>query len=282
MIGNIDNLLNFSNDLFQKKELKPLLMQIAGVAQYLWDRGWAERNAGNFSINVTGFFHDKELDRFSTYPFSPLSTEYPDLVRSLFLVSGAGTRMRDMADNPVENLCFVYISDSGSAFHIIGDNHEGVHVKPTSELLTHLTIQQQLLQKKSPEKVVLHAHVTELIALTQLAPFKSEEAVNSLLWGMHPETLLFVPDGVGFVPYILAGTEHIATATRAKLENHKVVLWEKHGCLAIGKTLADAFDTLDILAKSAKIYLLCKSTGMDPEGLTPAQLQEIHSTTTVG
>ena len=57
MIGNIDNLLNFSNDLFQKKELKPLLMQVAGVAQYLWDRGWAERNAGNFSINVTGFFH---------------------------------------------------------------------------------------------------------------------------------------------------------------------------------------------------------------------------------
>ena len=278
MIGNIDDLLNFTKDLFQKKELKPVFLQVAGVAQYLWERGWAERNAGNFSINLTGFFHERELDRFSTYPFFPLSKEYPELSRTIFLVSGTGTRMRDMANNQAENLCFVYISDSGSAFHIIGENHDGDYVKPTSELITHLAIQQQLLQKKSTEKVVLHAHVTELIALTQLALFKSEEAVNSLLWGMHPETLLFVPDGVGFVPYTLAGTEQIAMATLSKLENHKAVLWEKHGCLAIGNTLHDAFDTLDILAKSAKIYLLCKSTGLDPEGLTPAQLQEIRQT----
>ena len=87
---------------------------------------------------------------------------------------------------------------------------------------------------------------------------------------------LFVPDGVGFVPYALAGTEDIALATLKKLENHKAVLWEKHGCLAIGKTLSEAFDTLDILAKSTKIYFLCKSTGMEPEGLTPGQLEEIR------
>ena len=31
MIGNIDSLLNFSNDLFQKKEIKPVLGQVAGV-----------------------------------------------------------------------------------------------------------------------------------------------------------------------------------------------------------------------------------------------------------
>ena len=79
MIGNIDDLLNFTKDLFQKKELKPVFLQVAGVAQYLWNRGWAERNAGNFSINLTGFFHERELDRFSTYPFFPLSKEYPGL-----------------------------------------------------------------------------------------------------------------------------------------------------------------------------------------------------------
>jgi len=276
MIGNLDNLLNFTNDLFQRKELKPVLAQVAGVAQYLWDRGWAERNAGNFSINVTGFFQEKDFGHFASFPFFPLSKEYPGLVRTIFLVSGTGTRMRDMAHRPAENLCFVYISDSGSPFHILGDHREGDCVKPTSELVTHLAIQQQLLQKKSPEKVVLHAHVTELIALTQLAQFKSEEAVNSLLWSMHPETMLFLPDGVGFVPYTLARTEHIAASTLGKLKNHKAVLWEKHGCLAVGITLPDAFDTIDILAKSAKIYLLGKATGMEPEGLTPEQLKEIR------
>ena len=276
MIGNIDNLLNLTNDIFQKKELKPVFIQIAAVAKYLWDRGWAERNAGNFSINVTGFFSTKELDRLSGYPFFPLSRRYPDLSCKLFLVSGTGTRMREMAKNPAEHVCFVYISNSGSAFHIIGESHEDNSVKPTSELATHLAIQQQLVQKKGPEKVVLHAHITELIALTQLTPFRSEKAVNNILWGMHPETILFVPDGIGFIPYTLAGTENIALATTKGLENHKVVLWEKHGCMVVSKTLPEAFDILDILAKSAKIYFLCKSTGMDPEGLTHDQIHEIR------
>jgi rhamnulose-1-phosphate aldolase len=277
MIGNIDNLLNFTNDIYQKKELKPVFVQIADIAQHLWEHGWAERNAGNFSINITSLFHIKELERFSAYPFFPLQKRYPDLARTLFLVSGTGTRMRDMARNPVENICFVYISDSGSAFHIIDGNQEGVSIRPTSELATHLAIQQQLLQKKSPEKVILHAHVTELIALTHLAPFTTELAVNSLLWGMHPESLLFLPDGVGFIPYTLAGTETIAGATLKGFEKHKVVLWEKHGCIALGKTVSEAFDYLDIIAKSAKIYFQCKSTGMEPQGLTGEQLQEIRN-----
>jgi rhamnulose-1-phosphate aldolase len=276
MIGNIDNLLNLAQDIFQKTEMKPVFLQISAVAKYLWDRGWAERNAGNFSINVTGFFNAKELGRLSGYPFFPLTKGYPDLACNLFIVSGTGTRMREMAKNPTEHVCFVYISDSGSAFHIIGETHENNSVKPTSELATHLAIQQQLIQKKAVEKVVLHAHITELIALTQLTQFNSDEAVNRLLWGMHPETILFVPDGVGFIPYTMPGTENIANATIRGLEKHKVVLWEKHGCIAVGKTLPEAFDILDILAKSAKIYFLCKSTGMEPEGLTHAQVNQIR------
>ncbi len=276
MIGNIDNLLNLTSDIFQKKELKPVFNQIAGIAQYLWDRGWAERNAGNFSFNVTGFFGAKELERLSSYPFFPLAKRYPDLARALFIVSGTGTRMRDVAKNPEENICFVYVSDSGSAYHIIEKNQEAGVVRPTSEMATHLAIQQQLLQKKATEKAVLHAHVTELISLTQLPPFTTGDAVNLLLWGMHPEALLFLPDGVGFIPYTLAGTETIAAATLKGFEKHKVVLWEKHGCMAVGKSLSEAFDHLDIIAKSAKIYFQCKSAGMEPCGLTQEQIREIR------
>jgi rhamnulose-1-phosphate aldolase len=276
MIGNIDNLLNFSDDLFTKKELKPVFLQIAGIAQYLWERGWAERNAGNFSINITAYFHEKELDRLTAYPFFSLTGNYPALSRKVFMISGAGTRMRDISRNPAEHVCLVYLSESGSAHLIVNSNQDGTSARPTSELLTHLAIQQQLLQKKATEKVVLHGHVTELIALTQLTPFTSEKEVNNLLWAMHPETLLYLPDGVGFVPYVLAGTEKMAVATLKGFENHKVVLWEKHGCLAVGETMAHAFDHLDILAKSAKIYFQCKSTGMEPAGLTPGEIMEIR------
>lgn len=274
-MGNANNLLNQGNHIFENTEVKALFGKVSGIAQILWERGWAERNAGNFSVNITGLFPGRELERLSAYPAIPLMKSYPSLGRTLFLISGTGTRMRDMAKNPAENCCFVYVGDSASSCHIVGQGTEKVPIQPTSELAAHLAIQQQLLQNGSGETVVLHAHVTELIALTQLAPFTSEEAVNSLIWRMHPETLLFLPDGVGFIPYTLAGTENIAMATLKGFEKHKVVLWEKHGCMSIAKTLPEAFDHLDILAKSAKIYFLCKSTGLEPEGLTIAQLKEI-------
>jgi len=277
MIGNIENLLSFAGEIHQKKELKPILSEIGAVAQYLWERGWAERNAGNFSVNITRFFNDKELDQFSTFPFFPLGRTHADLSRTLLIVSGMGTRMRDTAKNPVANVCILYISDSGSAYHIIHPASEESSVRPTSELATHLAVHRQLIQHGSPEKTVLHAHVTELIALTQVTSFATEKPLNALLWGMHPETILYLPDGVGFIPYDLAGTESIAQATVRGLGKHKAVIWEKHGCLSVGVSLSEAFDFLDIIAKSARIYFLCKSAGMEPGGLTTAQMQQIRA-----
>jgi len=276
MTGDINDLLTRAAEIFRKKELEPVFLQVAETSGFLWERGWAERNAGNFSINVTGLFTGQELDRISGFPCFPLYRNYPGLAGTLFLVSGSGTRMRDIAKNPREFVCFIYVGRSGNACQIIDGNPDNTASWPTSELATHMAVQQQLVQMKAPENVVLHAHVTELIALTQLPPFKSEESVNSLLWGMHPETMQVLPGGAGFIPFDIPGTENIAMATLKGFGKHKVVLWEKHGCMAVGSSLADAFDNIDILAKSAKIYFQCKSTGMEPQGLTNAQLKEIR------
>ena len=266
-------------DIFlSKKGIQQILDDISEVAQYLWERGWAERNAGNISVNVTSFFEKSEREEFTSHPAIPLKKKYPDLLNQVFLVTGTGTRMRDMAKDPISNICLVYIGENSSACHIVCNCKTTGSIQPTSELPTHLSIQQLLLQKQAPETVVLHTHVLELIALTQIPTLKSEEALNRLLWGMHPETLIFVPDGIGFVPYSLPGTEKIAEATLKELEKHHVIVWEKHGCMAIGKNLLEAFDTIDILAKSAKIYFLCRMAGSKPEGLNTAQLSEIRST----
>ncbi len=40
----------------------PLQMQINDIAQvagYMWEKGWAERNAGNISVNVTEFIGEE-------------------------------------------------------------------------------------------------------------------------------------------------------------------------------------------------------------------------------
>ena len=181
--------------------------------------------------------------------------------------------MRDLAKNPWNHFCVLKIDASGTHFKQWPEKNQ----ETTSELPTHLTVHDMLIRTKSTAKALLHTHATELIALTQIREFCSAEALNQLLWSMHPETILFVPKGLGFISYEISGNSGIADETAKTLEHHTVALWEKHGILAIGKTVTDAFDSIDLLAKSAKIYFLVKQSGIEPEGLTDGQLNELIS-----
>ena len=42
------------------KKLMIAIGQIAEVAGYLWEKGWAERNGGNISVNLTEYLSDEE------------------------------------------------------------------------------------------------------------------------------------------------------------------------------------------------------------------------------
>ena len=253
--------------------LKKTVSEITDTAHYLWERGWAERNAGNLSVNVTGWLSAKELELFNSSTIHPLPVGYSSLADQIISVTSAGSRMRDLAKKPWDHLCILKIDASGTHFKQWPEKNR----EPTSELPTHLAVHDMLIRTKSPAKALVHTHATELIALTQIRKFCSTEDMNRLLWSMHPETILFVPKGLGFIPYEIPGTSGIADATAKALEDHPVALWEKHGILATGTTVTDAFDLIDLLAKSARIYFMVKSTGYEPEGLTDAQLKELMS-----
>ena len=74
---------------------------------------------------------------------------------------------------------------------------------------------------------------------------------------MHTELLDVIPNGIGFVPFRLPGTVELANASLKAFAEHDIVLWEKHGCYAIGADVHDAFDLTDIVVKAAGIYLQC-------------------------
>ena len=42
-------------------EVEKELKKISRVASYLWQREWAERNAGNISMNLTSFFDIEDI-----------------------------------------------------------------------------------------------------------------------------------------------------------------------------------------------------------------------------
>lgn len=92
---------------------------------------------------------------------------------------------------------------------------------------------------------------------------------------MIPETKAFCPRGLGMVPYKLPSSVELAEATIDELSDYDVVMWEKHGVFAVDTDIMAAFDQVDVLNKSALIYIAAKNMGFEPEGMSQAQMKEI-------
>ncbi|MFA6923708.1 MAG: rhamnulose-1-phosphate aldolase [Bacteroidales bacterium] len=259
----------------EQNEIKKAINEIAETGKLLWQKGWAERNAGNISVRMEKHFYESEENNIKTHKrFYKLGNKFANLSGKIFLVTATGGRMRDIEKNPNENILTIKISDKGDGYCILSDTNN--KILPTSELIVHLLIHQELLKNKSSEiKAIIHTHPTELIALTHVKKYADERNLNKLIKSIHPENTMFVKEGVGFIPFLLPGSYDIAEATVESLQKHKLAVWEKHGCFAVGKSISSAFDIIDMINKSAKIFFLCKAARIELQGLSEKQIQKL-------
>ena len=103
-----------------------------------------------------------------------------------------------------------------------------------------------------------------------------KDVATNMLWSMIPETKAFCPRGLGMVPYMLPSSVELAEATiRALNDDYDVVMWEKHGVFAVDTDIMSAFDQVDVLNKSAQIYIAARNMGFEPEGMSQAQMREL-------
>lgn len=251
--------------------LEGAVAQAAEVAGHLWDRGWAERNAGNLSVDVSSEL-PSWIPAAGPDPAGSSPVPYPELAGRALWITATGSRMRDVARAPQEHCGIIRIASDGTTFGVAWGPPS---FRPTSELATHLAVHAALRRQGNPARAVLHSHPTELIAMTHL-PALTEERLNRLLWSMTPETVVLVPEGVALVPYLPPGSADVGAATARAVQRHPVVLWEKHGATAVGTDLLDAFDLLDAINKSARLYLACRTAGFQPRGLTEQQIAALR------
>ena len=257
--------------LENRPALKADVEKIAEVAGYLWQNGWAERNGGNITVNVTDFVDDEVRQMPAISDVKQIGVTLPALKDCYFYCKGTGKRMRDLARWPMDNGSVIRILDDCASYVIIADNA----VMPTSELPSHLTVHAHLIESGSNYKATVHTHPIELVAMSHKKEFLGKDVLTKILWSMIPETKAFCPLGLGIVPYTLPGSNELADATLKELEDYDVVMWEKHGVFAKGLDVMDAFDQIDVLSKSAKIYINAKCMGFEPEGMSDAQMQEM-------
>ena len=251
--------------------LRAEIMKTAEVAGYLWQNGWAERNGGNITVNVTDLVDDDIRQLPALSEVKPIGVTLPQLRGCYFYCKGTGKRMRDLARWPMQNGSIIRILDDCASYVIIGDEV----VWPTSELPSHLSVHARLIETGSPYKATVHTHPIELVAMSHNREFLGKDVLTRILWSMIPETKAFCPLGLGIVPYTLPGSNALAEATLRELEEYDVVMWEKHGVFAKGLDAMDAFDQIDVLSKSAKIYIAARQMGFEPEGMSDEQMAEM-------
>lgn len=246
-----------------------LVQQITSLAYDIWQLGWGERNAGNISIWLTR----QQVESWAIHTLGcthwhPLPRAVPELGNQYFLVTASGAFMRKIKQDPRQYLGIIKLSHDGLSYSIIdgfADNH-----KPTSELITHLMVMAK--RKDRGQRVVLHTHANWLTAMSELKPADSESFTKAL-WRMCSESMMFFPDGVGILPWMLPGSPDIGLASAELAKTHRLILWSYHGVLAAGEDLDDAFGLIETAEKAAQIYCIRRSAKAGDQGITDHQLR---------
>ena len=220
---------------------------VAEVAGYLWQKGWAERNGGNITVNITEFVDDEIRQMPAISGVKQIGVTLPYLKGCYFYCKGTNMRMRDLARWPMENGSIIRILDDCASYVIIADQP----VKPTSELPSHLSVHNYLISKGSPYKASVHTHPIELVAMSHNKKFMEKDVASNLLWSMIPETKAFCPRGLGIIPYAMPSSVELDCDVMA------------------------AFDQIDVLNKSALIYIAAKNMGFEPDGMSQEQMKEM-------
>ncbi|MDR3372737.1 MAG: rhamnulose-1-phosphate aldolase [Ancalomicrobiaceae bacterium] len=238
----------------------------------MWEKGWDERNGGNVSLRLL----PEDLEGFGDLPAKrtvPLSTSMPELAGQAFIVTGTGKYFRNVQLDPETNLGVVRVSLDGQSLDILWGYSDGGG--PTSELPAHFRshISRQI-RSNGRDRVVMHCHATNLIALTYMLEL-SDANITRALWEGSTECLVVFPDGVATMPWITPGTDEIGAETARALARRPLVLWPFHGVFGVGKTLDEAFGLIDTAEKSAEILVKVLSMGGPRQSMTTDNLTDL-------
>lgn len=234
------------------------LSDLLDIGTLIWQRGWAEANAGNVSLRLPDTINLSTQTEMQKMCNSNLDRDIRLGEYTWYLVSATGSRFRQFARLGFQNFCLAGVPKS---------NHESSEPqiiipcdrKPTSEWISHLSIHTWLIDNLKQENVILHSHPTPWIALSNLPEYRnSPEELIADLYEFLPELKFYLPDGIAFTTYALPGSYCLAENTIANIYKSNVIIWEKHGVVIIADSVVKAFDLLEIIAKAAEVYLLLK------------------------
>lgn len=233
-------------------EFNEIITEITRIATEMYHHGWDERNSGNISIllNEDQLPENKKPLRKMTLNFK--IPEIRQLAGKYFLVTGTGKYFKNMQYAPERDLGVIRISENGCEAELLWGFSDGCTF--TSELPAHLMGHISRMESDPENRVILHCHPSNILAMTFVHPLDEREFTRTL-WQMCTESMIIFPDGIGVLPWMLCGTDEIGIATAQKLKKSRIVVWAQHGIYASGRGLDETFGLIETAEKAAEIYL---------------------------
>ncbi len=220
--------------------------------------GWDERNGGNVSYLLREDEVKEYLDTDACIRTVPLTFVAKELAGKLILITGTGKYFKNVEANPEANVGILKIAADGASAALVWGLNDGGN--PTSELPAHLMSHVARLSVDPENRVILHTHPTNLVAMTHVHELETKSFTHTL-WEMMSECIVVYPDGVEVLPWMLCGTNTIGEATAEKMKLSRVVVWSLHGIYGAGKTLDEVFGLVETVEKAAQIYMMTAHIG---------------------
>ena len=234
----------------------------------------SEGAAGNISVYVGWPMEVRR--RFPIVEEIQLPQPAPHLADNLVIVTGSGRRLREIQVDPVANLGVVRISHDGTG----GTLHTApgrLFERVTSEWNSHLAVHDDVVERTGSNfHAIVHAQPPRLTYLSHIPEYGDEAYLNRRLLRWEPETIVNLPAGLGFLPFMLPGSAKLMAANVVSLRTHRIVLWAKHGVMARSSiSVKRAVDRIEYAETGASYEYMDLLNGGRAEGLTVDELRAV-------
>ena len=254
MAGKVSVVVNDTVEKLKRRDIMtaPFMIEMIRTATNMYDHGWDERNGGNISLMVSEEEVAKYLDLTAVIREIPTGFDAPTLDGRYFLVTGTGKYFKNVQYAPDVNLGLIRVKDSGRTAELLWGYTDGGQF--TSELPAHLMSHAARLAVDPDNRVVMHCHPGNLLAMTYVHSLDEKDFTRTL-WQMCTECIVVFPEGVNVLPWMLCGTNSIGEATAEKMNTARLVVWAQHGIYGAGKDLDETFGLIETAEKAAEIYM---------------------------
>jgi len=257
-------------------DLEEVVRSLGEAGRRLSEIDATEGAAGNLSVCIRGgvrphpeFVHSEIVE---------LPVPVPDIAGATLVVSGSGSRLRDIREDPTACLACLEVQTGGITAKLRYSARRNF-ARLTSEFNSHLGVHYDHGVRAGVNfHAVVHGQPRRLTYLSHVAEYQNTEYLNQRLLRWQPEAIVNFPEGLAIVPFIVPGSLELMQANVKALHECKVAIWSKHGLMArSSSSVMSAVDLVEYVETAAVYECLDLSLGQRAQGLTSTEIRAICS-----